>query len=375
MHFHSEWRPWGCLMPPSSFPLRCVAFALGCLLVAGARSDAAAPPTAPADPDRFIIVGGRLVWCEWEEIAVGHIAPTSGSSKSLHTWLDLASQYSIQYHFAHDALWLVTRNDGFHFEQSASESMQRYPLEGIEAKARRDLRDPNAATSWEGPSFARRTAGGLTRWAARGSFPMQTHTDFMITGSYAVRQFVLQNHGGIFFPYGKGEFAYEGSEEIPFWTLKAYTYETGWDERAKAWKKARWRLEECLPVGFREPFQLLSRGDDYYFVTRSGKVYLCARPAKGKEREMKCIWSDKARKVVGLVTDARTGRSFLFCRALAGEQPRYFELAPKPRPVPYGEEAAEFPTYEPMIVTGRKYARALIADGKVKLPPKDEGKK
>jgi hypothetical protein len=58
----------------------------------------------------------------------------------------------------------------------------------------------------------------------------------------------------------------------------------------------------------------------------------------------------------------------------AGERPMYFELAPKPRPVPYGEEAAEFPAYEPMIVKGRRYARALIAGGRFKPPAKAEGK-
>ena len=44
-------------------------------------------------------------------------------------------------------------------------------------------------------------------------------------------------------------------------------------------------------------------------------------------------------------------------------------------PDPHGEKASEWPDYEPIIVTGRTFARASIADGKVELPAKAEGKK
>ena len=348
---------------PSPYPLM---VAIVWLLLGVAVADAVAPPRPPGDPDRFILLGDQLIWCEGDYGPSGFVAPVEGVGSPIHAYLSAASQYSIQYHVAHDALWLVSRDSQFHMERDAGEGMSRYPLKEFVAKARRETSDPALGNAgWVGTTFASPTAGGSARdWSSSGAdFMPETYTDFMVTGPLSVRQFVLKNHAG---PYRGLE-----NEEVnvPKWSMTAHSYTGVWQERSKTYK-GKWKKEESLPVAFREPFQLLTRGDDYYFVTRSGKVFLSAKPAKGKGREMTCIWSDAKRKVVGLVTDAKTGRSFLFCRASAGSRPSYFELGPKPQPVEYGAKAPEFPEAEGMLEVGRRYARALIADGKVVLPAK-----
>jgi len=89
-------------------------------------------------------------------------------------------------------------------------------------------------------------------------------------------------------------------------------------------------------VGFREDFQVLSRGDDFYFLTRSGKLYVAPKPARGRNRVMRPVWIDAKRRIETFVTDADTRRTFLFCRQPPGAaSAAFFELGGKPALVEY----------------------------------------
>ena len=119
--------------------------AIPCLLVAGLFVRGAAPPLPPGDPDKFIIFADNLIWCEGAYSADGHVTSLTDTSASIYTWLNPASQYSFQYHLVHEALWLVSRDSGFHLESDAQESMLRFPLKDFIAKARRETHNPDHA--------------------------------------------------------------------------------------------------------------------------------------------------------------------------------------------------------------------------------------
>src|SRR6185437_16319856 len=97
------------------------------------------------------------------------------------------------------------------------------------------------------------------------------------------------------------------------------------------WIPKPWKLEWTTPAAFEEPFQALALGDDYYFVTCSGSLYRAAKPAKGTGRTLARVWDGKARPIRSFVSDAKTGKSFLFVPpARPGEKPAFFELSAKP---------------------------------------------
>ncbi|MCE9568253.1 MAG: hypothetical protein K8U57_40150 [Planctomycetes bacterium] len=119
----------------------------------------------------------------------------------------------------------------------------------------------------------------------------------------------------------------------------------GWTNRGRAEEKPI----EDVPSEFSEPFQAYLIGDDYYFLTRSGSVYLAASPEKGKSRTMKGIWTDPASRIAYIISDGeRTGVHFLIpARDKIGWG--YFRLGPTPklqflsanRPYPDDMEPAE----------------------------------
>src|SRR5262249_10623128 len=95
-----------------------------------------------------------------------------------------------------------------------------------------------------------------------------------------------------------------------------------------------------LNVAFREPFRVFAKGDDFYFVTTSGKVFRAAKPAKGDDRTLEAVWEDAKRPVVAAVTDVVAERTFLFCQP-EGNKGVFFDLAVKPEPRDYDASAIE----------------------------------
>lgn len=154
------------------------------------------------------------------------------------------------------------------------------------------------------------------------------------------------------------------------WTLTIYHYEGDWDETAGEPIRKGWKLVAVVPGYFKEPFHAFAVGQDYYFVTNSGKVYHCPEPEKGKQRLMACIWDDAKRPVVAALTDADASRTFLFCAAKPGAaEGVYFDLAPKPKPVEF--TLAGVPASKLEGTTGRlqNLARFLAREKKLKVPP------
>jgi hypothetical protein len=192
-------------------------------------------------------------------------------------------------------------------------------------------------------------------------------------GPYEVRQFVLCNIRGKAVPRVStgvlSAFRVEITEAdriTPHWSLKVYRYKGAWNIRADEWKNGNWVEEESLPVAFKESFHVLGKAEDYYFVTRSGKLFAARKPARGKTRTMQLLWDDPSRPIRTLITDADSGRSFLFCKAKAGEKPCFFELDGKPKPLPYDPNSVISSKAQEPLRNLLICARVLVAQGKIK---------
>src|SRR5205823_930686 len=130
------------------------------------------------------------------------------------------------------------------------------------------------------------------------------HYDNLPVGQYRVKQFILTNLRGRITQAGKtgllAAYAIDLTEEEmnnPVWSLTVHDYEASWDGKAKRWKHGKWVKEETIDVGFREPFRVLARGDDYFFLTDSGRLFCAPKPAKGKHRKMNVVWNDPDNRV------------------------------------------------------------------------------
>jgi hypothetical protein len=197
--------------------------------------------------------------------------------------------------------------------------------------------------------------------------------DYLSAGRDKVRLFLLTNVGGELIPAGGTKFlsSYtikmtQEEKENPKWSFTVHSCRARW-KPPFFWVDQVWAQEETIAVNFRESFQVLGKGEDYYFVTASGALYVAKQPAKGKQRSLMKVWSDAARPIEALLTDADSNRSFLFLGPpKRGGKPAFFELADRPR----------LETYDPTSVKPGKegperlrrvlhYARVLVAHKKV----------
>jgi hypothetical protein len=214
-------------------------------------------------------------------------------------------------------------------------------------------------------------------------FRPKLYYDNLPVGRYRVKQFLLTNVGGRASP-ATGNFdefgddylnTTEKEETTPQWTLTVHSYEASWDNKEKDWQHGKWAKEETIDVCFREPFHVLSRGDDYFFLTASGKLYRAARPTKGKHRKVETVWSDTEAPIKAFIADVDRGRTFLFCdkgpRGVSG--PCVFEMASGARPRFYDRTLFKPSSQGPerlRRVVG--YSRVLLALGYLKS---DSGKR
>jgi hypothetical protein len=135
----------------------------------------------------------------------------------------------------------------------------------------------------------------------------------------------------------------------------------------------KWSQRETIAAGFQEHFRVEGDAENYYFVTRSGRVFASLKPPKGRDMHMEVMWSDTKRPVRTLIADANTGRTFVFAPApdqAPGHDPSvYFELKPNIRPKEY--DAGDLPKN---ALTGRiktvlSHVDFLIKEKKIVLPP------
>jgi hypothetical protein len=204
-------------------------------------------------------------------------------------------------------------------------------------------------------------------------FESEMHTDYLPLGPDSVRVFRLTNVRGRLIPAGKDggleavRIHFEkGEDKIPGWSFRTYDFKGEWLDKKKNWGDGKWTEGEEIAVGFKEPFQVAALGDDYYFVTESGKVFRSPKSEKGKGRKTEPVWDDDKRPVIAFIQDADAGKSFVFCKADKEGKGVYFELAAKPDPCPYdGKDIKPARPHDPLpAVLG--YAKVLVADKKVK---------
>src|SRR5262249_13911428 len=156
----------------------------------------------------------------------------------------------------------------------------------------------------------------------------------------------------------------------PRWNLSMHSFRDRWDRNRGKWAdKGRWRFEGYVEVAFQEPFQALRQGDDFFFLTRSGRLFVAPKPARGTNRTIRAVWDDPRRRVLTFLTDADSGRTFLFCKAARGGKPAWFELSARPRPVAYDPPELKGAPKDPALRQAFACARVLLAAGKVKAPP------
>jgi hypothetical protein len=200
-------------------------------------------------------------------------------------------------------------------------------------------------------------------------FAADLHYDCLPQGDDRVLLFRLTNVRGTIGPRVKGNrvITQTGDERSrPVWSLRVFSRQGRYDRAKGEWAHKPWAEEADIAVKFTEPFYALGKGEDYYFVTASGKVFVARKPAKGTHRTMEVVWSDPRRPVRLFLTDADAGRTYLFVgRGGASRRPAFFELAPKPKLEEYEPAQAGGPSLHPLRHVQR-YARLLIALKKIK---------
>jgi hypothetical protein len=121
-----------------------------------------------------------------------------------------------------------------------------------------------------------------------------------------------------------------------------YRCQSAWNAKEQRWQQRPWRLEARLPVAFREAFYVLGSGDDWYFLTRSGRLFHAPPAPRGGDRELVAVWDDPRRPVEGQVREYASGRTYLFVPAADGGKPACFELSAKPKLVEYDPDRVPY---------------------------------
>jgi hypothetical protein len=193
-----------------------------------------------------------------------------------------------------------------------------------------------------------------------------------------------------------------------------------WDGNMRTWegkyikdKEGKWCTEwnskviEKIEPGFSEPFYVWAKDSDFFFVTRSGRLYYSKKPASGI-RKATALWSDGRRlrdpmydgnpksfedykglekwlprylrgekgidknPIRGLIFDADSNRGFAFTRPKPEEKdqrPMYFEITAPLTPRPYPGFKLDKPPENYTLRTLMEYAQFLIAKKEIKIKP------
>jgi hypothetical protein len=341
-----------------------LAFVLGCSL---SRPAAAAAPFVWAEPLKGVIVKGQVLTFERQNLPkkgqrgvglgepVGWLAPLEGERSPLRVVCTWSDQGSPRWHVGHGACWIGRCYTPGGIPHYTADDLDRYELLAflrgqLRATPEAEGRGPDRGRfASEGPMRVIRTFGDRRRPRSEIEY------DYLSVGNDKVRTFLLTN--------------FVRKERVrPRWSFTVHSYSTRWREDWSAWDWGNWFLEESIEVAFREPFQVLGKGCDYYFVTASGRLFLARKAAKGKQRPCVPVWSDARRRIRALITDADANRTFLFVGpAKKGGKPAFFELSARPRLVEYDPRSAK-PLKEGPERLRRvtHYARVLLAHKVVK---------
>jgi hypothetical protein len=341
---------------------------LAALPVAPAPAGTTAPLPA-AEPVKGAVVGKAVVTCvgRLNEV-LAHAHPLQEDAVFRGVSCSVSNWSPVRWHVAYGAFWVSA--DGRLFPGTIplpdSEPLSRYDLPSLlKGKA---VDQPGVPVRPGATSFAGNppAAGARLRaYKAETEHRFAIHYDYLPAGGLRVRQFVLTDAPSA--DAGAGHIREgPGGRGMWPWSFTTHRYEGKWDKAGRKWERRPWAQEESIEVGFREPFQVLGRGQDYYFVTRSGKLFRAPKPAGGGARKLGAVWADPKRPVTAFITDADTGRAFLFVPPKGkGGRPAFFELAPEPELVEYDPRAVRLPPYDEPHRTALHLARILWSLKKV----------
>jgi hypothetical protein len=335
----------------------------------------AAEPSTPNMPVKGVVVNGRALvflqgrvsggWLQDVPLAGG---PVHDSPKCVWVW-----QPPCVWQVADGYLW-ASGNDtyppiisgGFQIT-GILDSLDRYQLDDLlDGKL---IAGPGA---YYGPAVFAFLDGGNSPLIATRQLPDKVKYgyflayDYLPTRKEEVLLFQLCNAAGADQPTE----SHHNEEEYrtPHWSLSVFRISNEWDAKIKGWSDVKGKFERVglIADGFHERFNVLGKGDDYYFVTQSGKLYRAPKPDKGSDRKMDAVWKDDQRPIAAFITDADADRSFLFCKPDKDGKGVYFEMSDKPDPQSY--DASKVPEAKPddPLPAVLAYAKILVADKKIK---------
>ena len=348
------------------------------LILAAELAFAAAPPT-PNDPKKGVVVGNAIITCCYDGIFEAdvfvHRTDKDLPLPGLHT--TQSGRSPVRWHTGYDAFWVSADSC---FAQGAG-----YDDEGA-GLARLDLPSLLAGKlrAWPGSApwqyygdspFCSTSPATAYRNRAHDLDPddkLRLHYDFLPFGRRQTRQFVLTDVPDESYVPERVPARLAGDptpekKPAPFpWTFTTFRYEGRWDAKEKLWEERPWTREGSIAVAFKEPFQALALGDDFYFVTRSGSVFRAAKPVKGTDRTLARVWDGRLRPVRAFVGDAKTGKTFLFVPpAKRGGKRAFFELSAEPKLVEYDPKLVPLPPLAEPHRTIVHAARILVALKKI----------
>ena len=358
------------------------------LLRAGAQ--AAAPPLAKEDPFKGVVVGDAVLTyasCGYGDEVFVHRIHKNLAVKGTRAASSFRSPP--RWHVGYGGFW--ANNDNGDRLDPGRAGLTRFDLASL--LAGKLAHQPGREWLIDGgDDFAYESAVAAVQNEARSPTdndlidePLFVYYDFLPFGKYKTRVFVLTNTPTPS-PVRKDRGPNEDDSSAPAkkkpplpWMLTFHRYEGRWVGKPDGdWEQRPWTREGTISGAFKEPFQALALGDDFYFVTRSGSLFRAAKPAKGKDRTLSCVWDGKGRPVESFITDAATGKTFLFVPpAKAGGRPAFFELSDKPKLVEYDPKLVPLPKLEEPHRTILHNARVLVALKKIegKSPAKPGDKK
>lgn len=238
-----------------------------------------------------------------------------------------------------------------------------FPSHGLEVKGRPLPPEPETYV------FTNSSPGQLVARIAKSvRFDAHFYYDYLPDADgKGMRQFILTDARGELVPAkGPDEGAYirqsEEEREHPFWTLRVHRCRVKPLAKPNRYEQGEWTRDTDLPVAFREHFRVLAHGPDWYFLTASGKLFVSPRPKPGRARTMSQVKLPSP--VLGTITDAQTGKHFLFVNTPEGQA--FFEPALKPKLVAFDPKAAKVPEGDDPLRGILHKARILAALGKIK---------
>lgn len=132
------------------------------------------------------------------------------------------------------------------------------------------------------------------------------------------------------------------------------------------WKE---QPDEVFDSTFDEPFFVMEKGNDYFFLTQYGNLYVSHKPAKGNRTTEKC-WTEADQPISRMITDLTTSKMYAFTLPLERKdgtfaKPVYFEIAANLKPVEYDPKKINpSKAVAPMKVV-REAVDVLIAEKKI----------